>query len=160
MRNLKEKNKHFLTANGLAELEAELSKLKLEKRPEVVKNLKEAKALGDLSENAEYDSARAEQAEIEGRIKELEIILDNHLLVPEGDGKTVNIGSRVKLLYVAEKEEEEYLIVGKTEADPFENKISNESDIAKAIIGKKVGDEVTVNSKAGSYKLKIKKILK
>jgi len=157
---LKEKNKHFLTANGLAELEAELSKLKLEKRPEVVKNLKEAKALGDLSENAEYDSARAEQAEIEGRIKELEIILDNHLLVPEGDGKTVNIGSRVKLLYVAEKEEEEYLIVGKTEADPFENKISNESDIAKAIIGKKVGDEVTVNSKAGSYKLKIKKILK
>ncbi len=157
---MKEKNKHFLTANGLAELEAELSKLKLEKRPEVVKNLKEAKALGDLSENAEYDSARAEQAEIEGRIKELEIILDNHLLVPEGDGKTVNIGSRVKLLYVAEKEEEEYLIVGKTEADPFENKISNESDIAKAIIGKKVGDEVTVNSKAGSYKLKIKKILK
>jgi len=157
---LKQNNKNFLTAEGLAELESELSKLKLEKRPEVVNNLKEAKALGDLSENAEYDSARAEQAEIEGRIKELETILDNYILVTEGDGKTVNIGSRVKVLYVDENEEEEYLIVGKTEADPFENKISNESDIAKAIIGKKVNDKVTVNSKAGSYKLKIVEILK
>lgn len=153
-------NKVFLTEEGLEKLQNELEYLKTTKRPEVVKNLKEAKALGDLSENAEYDSARSEQAETEGRIKEIEQILDNYELVAAGDGKCVNVGSTVRILLVADNIEEVYTIVGKTEANPFDNKISNESELAKALLGNKVGKKVQVNGSDEKYEVKILEILK
>ncbi len=155
-----QEKKIFLTKEGLAELNEELDYLRLSKRPEVVENLKEAKALGDLSENAEYDSARSEQAEVEAKIKELEFILDNYELVGNGDGKKVSIGEKVKILYIDDNEEDIYTIVGSTEADPFENKISNESELAKAIMGKKAGDTVSVCSEDGKYPIKILQIIK
>lgn len=155
-----QEKKIFLTKEGLAELKEELEYLRFSKRPEVVESLKEAKALGDLSENAEYDSARSEQAEVEAKIKELEFILDNYELVGNGDGKKVSIGEKVKILYIEDNEEDIYTIVGSTEADPFENKISNESELAKAIMGKKVGDTVSVCSEDGKYPIKILQIIK
>ena len=155
-----QEKKVFITKEGLLELTEELNNLKFKKRPEIIINLKEAKALGDLSENAEYDSTRAEQAEVEARIKEIESILDTYQLVEACDGKYVSIGCKVRVLYVNDKEEEIYTIVGKTEANSFENKISNESEVAKAIIGKKVGDEVLVESDEGKYPVKILEIIK
>ncbi len=153
-------NKFFLSAEGLEKLKNELEYLKMTKRPEVVNNLKEAKSLGDLSENAEYDSAREEQGAIEGRIKEIENILDNYTLVEESDGNKVSVGSKVRILYVDNEEEEVYTVVGKTEANPFDNKISNESDLAKAIIGAKEGKKVKVNSSSGKYEVKVLEIIK
>ena len=148
----------LLTAEGFLELETELNDLKINRRPEVIKALKEARALGDLSENADYDAARDEQAKLEGRIKELEYKLE-HCIVMDGNNKeTVNVGSTVVINYVDDDEEEEYKIVGSMEADPFENKISNESPIGQAIIGKKVGELVDVPSPNGSYQIKIVKI--
>ncbi len=152
--------KVFLTQEGLEKLQNELEYLKITKRPEVVNNLKEAKSLGDLSENAEYDSARSEQAEIEGRILEIEKILNNYALVKEGDGRKVSVGSKVRILYVDNNEEEVYTIVGKAEANPFDNKISNESDLAKALIGAKKGQKVKVNSSSGKYEIKVLEIIK
>ncbi len=156
---MSENKKFFLTPEGFAELNEELEYLKLTKRPEVVNNLKEAKALGDLSENAEYDSARNEQASVEGRIKEIEHILDHYILVAQHDKTKVNIGSKVKILYLEDNSEEVYAIVGKTEADPFQNKISNESELAQALIGKKAGSKIEVNSSAGKYQIKLLEII-
>ncbi len=155
------KNKEiFLTSEGYLELENELNYLKLEKRPEVMQILKEARAFGDLSENAEYDAARAEQENLEKRIKEIEYSLEHATIIDdkEKNSDTVGIGNTVQLQYDGEADIEEYRIVGSAEADPFNNKISNESPIAAAIINKKVGSTVEVCSPDGVYKVKIVKI--
>lgn len=145
----------YITKQGLEELIKELDYLKLERRPLVISALKDARALGDLSENAEYDAARTEQAEVEGRITELEAMLDNVVVIEGVSTDKVSIGNVVTLKYVEDGDTEEYSIVGIKEADPFSNKISNESPIAKAIIGLSVGKVVTVESPNGKYNVEI-----
>ena len=147
----------YLTESGLEEKKKELEYLKMEKRPQVIEALKEARALGDLSENAEYDAARNEQAEVEGRIKELEVMLENAVIVNKESNGCVSIGSTVTIEY-DEDDIEEYTIVGSTEADPFENKISNVSPLAHAILGHRAGETVTVASPDGEYEVKIKEV--
>ena len=147
----------MLTADGYLELEQELNMLKTEKRPEVIKALKEARALGDLSENSDYDAARNEQAQLEARIKELEYKLE-HCTIADGKKKdVVNVGSTVTITY-DDGDTEEYKIVGSLEADPFDNKISNESPIGKAIISHKKGETVEVNSPNGNFMVTISDI--
>lgn len=148
----------LLTAEGFLELETELNDLKINKRPEVIKALKEARALGDLSENADYDAARDAQAKLEGRIKELEYKLENAKIISNDSKDTVSIGSTVTISYIDDYETEEYKIVGSLEADPFNNKISNESPIGAAIIGKKVNEIVSVETPNGSFDVKIESI--
>ena len=148
----------YLTSEGLEELKKELDYLKLERRPEVISALKEARALGDLSENAEYDAARNDQAVVENRIKELEIMIEKAVVITDVDTNKVSIGTKVKLEYVDDDDTEEYTIVGINEADPFSNKISNESPIAKAILGVSVGDIVSVESPNGKYDVKVVEI--
>lgn len=148
----------YLTSEGLEELKKELEVLKLEKRPEVIKALKEARALGDLSENAEYDAAREEQAVVENRIKELEVMIEHAIVITDVDTNKVSIGTKVKIEYVDDEDTEEYTIVGVNEADPFANKISNESPIAKAIMGFSVGDIASVESPNGKYDVKVVEI--
>jgi len=149
----------YLTSEGLDEIKKELDHLRLVKRPEVINSLKDARALGDLSENAEYDAARNEQAIVEGRIVELEAMLENAVVIEKVDTDCVSIGTKVKIEYVEDKDTEEYSIVGSKEADPFQNKISNESPIAKAIMGLKVGDVAHVSSPNGQYDVKILQIV-
>ena len=148
----------YLTASGLKEIQDELDELKNVKRPEVITALKEARALGDLSENAEYDAARTEQALVENRIQELEAMIENVVLIENVDTDKVSIDTTVTIEYVGDNDTEAYSIVGSKEADPFNNKISNESPIAQAIMGKKAGDVVSVDSPNGKYDVKILKI--
>ena len=149
------KNTVYLTENGLEELKKQLDNLINVRRPENIQAIKEARSLGDLSENAEYDAARNEQAQIEARIQQLEKMLENVSIISEVSKETVGIGNTVSIKYVDDDEEEEYKIVGSQEADPFESKISNESPIAKALFEHKVGDIVTVESPNGSYEVEI-----
>ena len=144
-------NKYYLTQEGLEELKKELTYLKTEKRPAVINALKEARALGDLSENAEYDAARAEQGE-------LEVMIDKAEIIEQKSTDKVSIGSSVKLEFLDDHEVETYTIVGTSEVDPFANKISNESPIAKAILNSKVGDVATVVCDAGNYQVKVLEI--
>lgn len=148
----------YLTEKGLQEIKDELEFLKMERRPEVIKALKEARALGDLSENAEYDAARNEQAVVESRIKELEVMIEKAEIISAINTNVVSIGTKVKIQYIDDDEIEEYSIVGSKEADPFSNKISNESPIAKAIMGLEVGSVVSVDSPNGKYDVKIVEI--
>ncbi len=148
----------YLTAEGLEEIKKELDVLKLEKRPEIIQALKDARALGDLSENAEYDAARNEQAIVEARILELEQMIEKAVVIKEVNKEVVSIGTRVTIEYVEDGEQDDYSIVGSKEADPFANKISNESPIAKAIMGMRVGDTVSVESPNGKYDVKIVQI--
>ena len=136
-----ETKKNIMTFAGLRALEDELFDLKVYKRKEVAQKIKEAREQGDLSENAEYDAAKDEQRDIEARIEELEKLLKNVEVVgqDEVDADTVGIGSRVKLYDVEMDEEVEYTIVGSTEADALNGKISNESPVGAALIGSKVG---------------------
>ncbi len=152
------KEEILLTAEGYAQLEEELNDLRINKRAENVQAIKEARSHGDLSENSEYDAARDEQAKIEARIQELEYKLENATIIDNKKKDKVNVGCKVTIEYVEDKEEDEYTIVGSLEADPFENKISNESPIGSAIIGKKVGDIIDVDANGSSYKVKILKI--
>ena len=152
------KDEILLTAAGFAELEEELHDLRVNKRAENVQAIKEARSHGDLSENSEYDAARDEQAKIEARIQELEYKLEHATIIDNADKSIVNVGCDVTILYVDDEEEDVYSIVGSLEADPFENKISNESPIGSAIIGKKVGDVVDVAANGASYQVKILKI--
>ena len=145
----------YLTEEGLEEIKKELDELKLVRRPEVINALKDARAQGDLSENAEYDAARSEQAIVESRIKELEVMLERAVVITKVETDVVSIGTKVTLEYVDDEDTEEYSIVGSQEADPFTNKISNESPIAKAIMGLKVGSVVSVDSPNGKYDVKI-----
>ena len=151
-------NKVYLTNEGFLEIEEELNHLKEVKRPEIIKALKDARALGDLSENADYDSARDEQAKVEGRISELEKLLETAELIEKRNNDKVGLGSTVKILYDDEDDVEEYRIVGSKEADPSNNKISNESPLAKAIINAKIGDICVVESPNGSYNVKVLEI--
>lgn len=155
---MSDKKEVYLTLEGLEEIKKELDFLKLEKRPEIINALKEARAQGDLSENAEYDAARNEQAQIEAKIHELEVMIESAVIIKEINTDIVSLGTKVTIEYVEDNEEEEYSIVGSQEADPFTNKISNESPIALAIMGKKVNDKVLVDSPNGKYEVKIKKI--
>ena len=145
----------YLTEEGLEEIKKELDELKLVRRPEIINALKDARAQGDLSENAEYDAARSEQAIVEARIKDLEVMLERAVVITKVDTDVVSIGTKVTLEYIDDDDTEEYSIVGSQEADPFTNKISNESPIAKAIMGLKVGSVVSVDSPNGKYDVKI-----
>ena len=151
---MKEK-KTLLTKEGLKELQDELDELINVKRPANLKAIKEARALGDLSENADYDAAKNDQAELEGRIKKIEKMLENYEIIEKSSNDVVGLGSTVNIKYIDDDEEDEYKIVGSQEADPDDNKISNESPIAAAIMGKKVGDVVEVSSPNGVYSVKI-----
>ncbi len=147
-----------LTAEGYLELETELNELKNVKRKEVITALKEARAMGDLSENADYDAARNDQAQIEARIKELEFKLEHSKIVDSRKkGTGVGIGS-VVTIKDEDGEEEEYKIVSSVEADPFNNKISVESPIGIAIKDHKEGDTVKVDSPNGGYNIEIIKV--
>ena len=148
----------ILTPEGYLELETELNNLKNVVRPRVIKDLKDARAQGDLSENADYDAARNEQAQVEARIKELEYMIEHAVIIEEAPKDVVGLGSTVEIEYVDDDDTDEYKIVGSLEADPFENKISDESPIGKALSGKKVGDVVKVPSPNGDYDVKIVKI--
>lgn len=145
----------YVTTTGMEQMKEELENLIQERRPEVIKALKEARALGDLSENAEYDAARTEQAQVEARIKELESMIEHAVVIENVNTEEVSIGTKVTIEYVDDDDTEEYSIVGVKEADPFNNKISNESPIARAILGCKIGDIVSVDSPNGKYAVKI-----
>ncbi len=153
-----DKNTVYLTEEGLNELKKELDELINVRRPENIQAIKEARSLGDLSENAEYDAARNEQAQIEGRIKQLEKMLENVSIITDVSTDKVSIGNTVSIKYVDDDEEDEYKIVGSQEADPFESKISNESPIAQALFNHQVGDIVTVESPNGNYEVEIVEI--
>lgn len=149
-----------MTLAGKEKLEQELEHLKTVKRKEVVERIKIARSFGDLSENSEYDSAKEEQAFVEGRITTIENMIRNARIIEEDElaGDVVSLGSSVTFVELPDGEEESYSIVGSAEADPFEGKISNDSPIAKSLIGKKVGDEVSVQTPGGEMKVRITKI--
>ena len=150
--------KTLLTKEGLKELQDELDDLINVKRPANLKAIKEARALGDLSENADYDAAKNDQAELEGRIKKIEKMLENYEIIEKKSNGKVGLGSTVNIKYIDDDEEDEYKIVGSQEADPFESKISNESPLGAALLGKKKGDEVEVKLARGSLKVSILKV--
>lgn len=151
-----------LTPEGLRKLEEELEYLKVTGRREIAEKIKIARGFGDLSENAEYDAAKDAQATMEERIAKIEEMLKNALVVDVDDIDTESVGicSKVKVLDMEFDEEETYTIVGSTEADPDSNKISDESPIGTAIMGKKVGDVVSVETPGGVFELKILEITK
>ena len=155
-----EAKKTLLTYTGLKKLEDELENLKVVKRKEVAGKIKEAREQGDLSENAEYDAAKDEQRDIEARIEELEKILKNAEVVVEDDVDldTINIGCTVDVYDKEFEEEIGFQLVGSTEANSLEGKISNESPVGKALIGKKVGDVVAVETQAGVIEYEVLKI--
>ena len=142
-----EKKQYKLTQAGINKLKEELEVLKTTEREKNLEALKEARAQGDLSENADYDAARDEQARIESRIKEIENILKNAELITEDKSKKINMGKTVTLI-MNDNDPIDYNIVGALEADPFNGKISNESPVGKAIIGHKKGDALTVKTEA------------
>ncbi len=146
-----------LTKEGLAKLELELETLKTVKRREVAERIKQAIEFGDISENSEYEDAKNEQAFIEGRILTLEKMLRNAKLIEhtENDSNEVHLGVKVSLKDMENGDELEYILVGSAEADPMNNRISYESPVGKAILGKKEGDIVEVNVPAGKLKYKI-----
>ena len=152
--------KHILTYAGLKQYEDELQNLKVVRRKEVAQKIKEAREQGDLSENADYDAAKDEQRDIELRIEELEKLLKNAEVVVEEeiDVNKINIGCKVKLLDVEYDEEMEFYIVGSTEANSLQNKISNEAPVGRALIGKSVGDVVDVETQAGIIQYKVLEI--
>lgn len=161
---MEEVKKNLLTREGLKKYEDELHELKVVKRKEVSQKLKEARAQGDLSENAEYDAAKDEQRDIEARIYELEKLLKNVEVVDtdavESDGKKVNFGSTVRILDKELKEEMVLTIKGASEADSLNGSISNESPLGKALLGSKKGDTVSIEAPVGTLKYKILEIVK
>lgn len=146
-----------MTKEGKLKLEQELENLKTVKRKEVVERIKIARSFGDLSENSEYDSAKEEQAFVEGRITTLENMIRNAKIIEESelDSDTVSLGKTVTFVELPDGDEESYSIVGSAEADPFEGKISNDSPIAKSLLGKRVGDEVAVQTPGGEMNVRI-----
>ena len=153
--------KSVLTKSGAEKLQAELKELKEVRRAEIAEKIKEARAQGDLSENAEYDAAKDEQAEIESRIAEIENTLKNSELVQEAtDTKTVFVGAKVTVREEGETEDEVLYIVGSKEANSLNNKISNESPLGAALMGAKVRQKVSYEAPAGKFTYTIKKIEK
>ncbi|WP_079509850.1 transcription elongation factor GreA [Mesobacillus jeotgali] len=149
-----------MTQAGKEKLEQELEQLKTVKRKEVVERIKIARSFGDLSENSEYDSAKEEQAFVEGRITTLENMIRNAKIIQEDELSTdaVSLGRTVTFVELPDGDEESYTIVGSAEADPFEGKISNDSPIAKSLMGKKVGDQVSVQTPGGEMNVRITSI--
>lgn len=152
--------KNILTYAGLKQYEDELQNLKVFRRKEVAQKIKEAREQGDLSENAEYDAAKDEQRDIELRIEELEKLLKNAEVVVEDeiDLEKINVGCKVKVYEIDEDEEMEFKIVGSTEANSLQNKISNESPVGRALLGKKVGEVVDVETQVGVIQYKVLEI--
>lgn len=146
-----------MTLEGKAKLEAELEDLKVNKRAEIVERIKIAREFGDLSENSEYDSAKDEQAFVEGRISTLENMIRYAEIIDDSatDANEVTLGRKVTFQELPDGPEESYTIVGSAEADPISFKISNESPMAQALIGKKVGDTVTINTPGGAFDVKV-----
>lgn len=155
-----EVKKNILTYAGLKKYEDELDNLKAIKRKEVAQKIKEAREQGDLSENAEYDAAKDEQRDIEARIEELEKLLKNAEVIVEDevDLDKINVGCQVKLYDVEFEEEIEFKIVGSTEANSLQNKISNESPVGQALMGRRIGETVEVETQAGVIEYKILEI--
>lgn len=149
--------KHILTYAGLKKYEDELQDLKVNKRKEVAQKIKEAREQGDLSENAEYDAAKDEQRDIEARIEELEKLLKNAEVVVEDEVNLdhISIGCQVKVYDMEFEEEIEFKLVGSTEANSLQNKISNESPVGHALIGRKIGEVVDVETQAGIIQYKV-----
>ena len=149
--------KHILTYEGLKKLEDELQDLKVNRRKEIAEKIKEAREQGDLSENAEYDAAKDEQRDIEARIEDLEALLKNAEVVVEDEVNLdkINVGCVVKVYDREFEEEMEFQIVGSTEANSLQNKISNESPVGHALIGRKVGDVVDVETQAGMIQYEV-----
>ncbi|API89204.1 transcription elongation factor GreA [Marinilactibacillus sp. 15R] len=149
-----------MTLEGKEKLENELNELKSVKRKEVVERIKIARGFGDLSENSEYESAKDEQAFIEGRISTVENMLQNAEIIDNSKAKAdeVSLGRSVTFKELPDGIDEEYTIVGKAEADPFSGKISNESPIAQALLGKKVGEKVSIETPGGSMEVEITKV--
>jgi transcription elongation factor GreA len=147
----------FLTLEGLKKLEKELDELKTVKRREIAERIKQALAFGDISENSEYDQAKNEQGQLEERIAKLEMILRNAKLIDDEDISTdiVSIGSKVIVKDLEYDEEMEYTIVGSAEADPYEGKISNESPVGRALLGRKKEEIVEVHVPDGLIKYQI-----
>jgi len=152
--------KTVLTYDGLKKLEEELSELKVVRRKEVASKIKDARGQGDLSENAEYDAAKEEQAEIEARITLIEKMLRNAEVIDEEDldQDIVSVGSKVKVLDMEYNDETEYFIVGSTESDPLNGRISNESPLGVALLSRKPGETVTVDAPSGHIQYKILEI--
>jgi transcription elongation factor GreA len=149
------KSRVELTKEGYKKFEEELEYLKVVKRKENIEALQEARAQGDLSENAEYDAARDEQAQIESRIVELENILKNAKIIEEDGSKGISIGKEVVFQELPNGTEERYYIVGSEEADPFNGKISINSPIAQSLIGHEIGESVNISTPGGVVKVKI-----
>lgn len=145
-----------MTAAGKQKLEEELEYLITTKRKEVVERIKIARGFGDLSENSEYDAAKDEQGFVEGRISLLQTMIRNAMIIEEGaDRDLVEIGCTVAFKELPDEDEEEYTIVGSAEADPLEGRISNDSPIAKALLGRKVDDVVKIMTPGGDMDVKI-----
>ena len=149
-----------LTVEGKKQLEQKLEEYKTVKRPEVIKKIGLAREFGDLSENAEYDAAKEEQARIESEIQEMEAKLRNCIIIGNVDTSMVNLGCKVTVYDETFEEEVEYQIVGSTESNPIEGRISNESPVGVALLGKKVGDTASVETPTGVCILKVLKISK
>ena len=152
-------NRTVVSAEGLRQMEEKLKYMTTVRRAEVAEHLNIARGFGDLSENAEYDEAKDEQAKLEADIVELEAALRN-VIVIDGEISTdaVNVGTTVRVLYLDEDDEEEFTIVGARESDPMNNKVSNESPIGAALLGHKMGETVSVEAPDGAYELKILEI--
>lgn len=150
----------YMTEEGKAKLEEELEYLKTDKRAEVVERIKVARGFGDLSENSEYDAAKDEQAFVESRIAQVEKMIRNAVII-ENDNENpdiVSLGSTVTFKELPEGDEETYTIVGSAEADPFEGKISNDSPMAKSLIGQEKGTEVSVTTPGGDIMVRIENV--
>ena len=148
--------KHQLTIEGLEKLKAELNKLETVDRQKNIEDLKEARAQGDLSENAEYDAARAEQARIEARVTEIKAIIKNHVLI-DGD-QSSNLGKKITVYFEYTEEEEEYTLVGSLESNPLKGKISNESPLGASILKAKVGQRILIKTETDEFNIVIKNI--
>lgn len=155
-----EEKSYYMTQEGKEKLEEELHYLKTEKRQEVVERIKIARGFGDLSENSEYDAAKDEQAFVESRISHVENMIRNAEIIENdtANKNEVQLGKSVTFQEIPDGDEETYTIVGSAEADPFEGKISNESPMAKSLIGREIGEEVTVNTPGGDIDVKIIKV--
>ncbi|SHF66962.1 transcription elongation factor GreA [Ornithinibacillus halophilus] len=154
-----EKN-YYMTLEGKEKLEKELLFLKTERRQEVVERIKVARDFGDLSENSEYDAAKDEQAFVESRIAQVEKMIRNAVIIENDNDNPdiVSLGKSVTFKELPDGEEETYTIVGSAEADPFEGKISNDSPMAKSLLGHGIGEELSVNTPGGDIQVKILKV--
>ncbi|HBQ63677.1 MAG TPA: transcription elongation factor GreA [Clostridiales bacterium] len=158
----KEAHHHYMTYEGLKNLEARLEELKTTVRSQIAERIKQALAFGDISENSEYDEAKNEQARVETEIAEIEAILKNVKIIDEDDVRTdiVNLGNKVRIQNIETQAEKHYMIVGSYEADPLNNRISDESPLGRAIIGKKMNAEVEVLAPSGKIRYRILEISK